>query len=72
LFFTAPLELIFVGLFLDSLIYVSPPAAFTLGFLAIIIIEEFLKMKIKKESWPGKMIVVLSGLLFFVAVYFVF
>ena len=69
LLFALPIELIFIGLFLDSLIYAAPPAEFTLGFLAIIIAEEFLKTKVKIESWTGKIIIILSGLLIFSVIF---
>jgi len=69
LIFYLPLELIFIGLFLDSLILTSPPSAFTFGFLAIIIAEEFLKIKIKEESRLGKMIIISSGLLIFSVIF---
>jgi len=70
-YFFLPVEIIFLGMFLDTLTKVSAPSVFTLGFLAIIICAEFLKTLIERETWFGSIIIIFFELIVFLIVYFV-
>lgn len=70
-YFFLPIELIFLGMFLDSLTAVSAPSVFTLGFLGIIICAEFLKTLMERETWFGAALIIFFELIIFLIIYYV-
>lgn len=67
--FILPFEIILLGLFLDSLIFIAPPNIFTLGFLAMFIFSEFLKIIIERESYFGKGVIFAGEIFSFGIIY---
>lgn len=71
-YFFLPFEIIFIGMFLDSLINFSAPSIFTFGFLAIFISAEFMKTLVERESWFGMLVIIFFELFIFSIVCFVY
>lgn len=67
--FALPFEIILLGLFLDSLIFIAPPNIFTLGFLGMFIFSEILKSIIERESYFGKGVIFAGEIFMFGIMY---
>jgi len=71
-FYYFPIELVALGVFLDSLFFASAPNLFVFGFLAIAASSEFLKNIIERQSWFGKCVIFMGETAVFLIILFLF